>query len=81
MPDLWFVCFLPHRVQGDLGNAAMGTHRNVYNWVANSLMGGSRSPAQVKHFINHDLLGNGGQYARLSRRLFGADAEEASAAK
>lgn len=41
----------------------MGSYRNIYKWVS-SLLGGSRTDAQVRHFVNKDLLTHGGQYSR-----------------
>lgn len=47
----------------------MGAFTCAYRWIANSMLGGSRTPAQVKHFICVDIMGSGGQYAKLCKDL------------
>jgi hypothetical protein len=46
-----------HRyVQG--GSAVMGSFSSVYNWLAHEILGGSRTPAQVRHYVENDVLGS-----------------------
>lgn len=47
------------------GLTALGDFKCVYRWIANRVLGSSRTPAQVKHFIEQDIMGSGGQYAKL----------------
>ena len=44
---------------------AMGVHRNVYNWLSRSVLGGSRTPAQVKHYVENSVLGSTVRYNEL----------------
>lgn len=43
----------------------MGSFSNVYNWLSHSVLGGSRTPAQVKYFVEKSLLGSSARSARI----------------
>jgi hypothetical protein len=38
------------------GEAVMGTFRNVFSWLSKCILGGSRTPAQVKYFLEHSVF-------------------------
>lgn len=40
------------------GAAVMGSFSSVYNWLAHEILGGSRTPAQVRYYVEEDVLGS-----------------------
>lgn len=49
--------------------ASLGVHANVYNWIGNSLLGGSKSPKQVEHFIVNVLLRSSMRFSVIEKEL------------
>jgi hypothetical protein len=47
------------------GESAMGTYRNVFSWLSKYVLGGSRTPAQVKYFLEHSVLSSAILYGEL----------------
>lgn len=52
-----------HRTRGA---EVMGFQKDVYNWISRTILGGSRSSAEVKCFVERAVLGSARQYSNLA---------------
>jgi hypothetical protein len=59
----------------------MGSFKSVYNWLAHEVLGGSRTAAQVRYFVEEDLLGSAArsqQFVRCESSDAGSDHSDAA---
>ena len=53
----------------------MGSYTNVWRWLSQYKLGGSRSAAQVKHFVMTSVLGSSARYSSLQEAARGLTAQ------